>query len=216
MPKRKSVVQDVVVEQVVTATETPSRKSTRKKPTKAKVAVEEPTWDPYGNSSSPLTSPEPSPSPAKTTPRKRRKKANEPVVYDIPPIASPKTTTFKGRLGYACLNTILRAADPPVFCSRTCRIATLKEKGLDYAKELALQNVRDLKKMVEWNEENGIRFMRISSEMFPFASHKEWGYDLAFAEKELREAGDTAKRLGHRLTTHPGQVGICVSLWVCS
>lgn len=29
---------------------------------------------------------------------------------------------FKGRLGYACLNTILRAQKPPVFCSRTCRL----------------------------------------------------------------------------------------------
>ena len=184
---------------------TPSRKSSRK--AKAKTAGK--GWNPYASidASSPLTSPEPTPTPEPKakTPRKRRKKG-EPVVYDIPPIAETKTTAFKGRLGYACLNTVLRAADPPVFCSRTCRIATLKQNGLQYAKDLALQNVRDLKKMIEWNEENGIRFMRVSSEMFPFASHKEWGYDLAYAEKELKEAGDTAKRLGHRLTTHPGQV----------
>lgn len=45
----------------------------------------------------------------------------------------------------------------------------------------------------------------VSSEMFPFAGHAEYGYSLDYAEKELKEAGDTAKRLGVRLTTHPGQ-----------
>lgn len=59
--------------------------------------------------------------------------------------------------------------------------------------------------------------------MFPFASyvaavrlhyarnadesrHKKYGYDLSFADKELKEAGDLAKSYGHRLTMHPGQV----------
>lgn len=46
----------------------------------------------------------------------------------------------------------------------------------------------------------------MSSEMFPFASHAEYQYSLEYAEKELKMAGDTAKRLGVRLTTHPGQV----------
>jgi UV DNA damage endonuclease len=41
--------------------------------------------------------------------------------------------------------------------------------------------------------------------MFPFAGHAEHGYSLEYAEKELKEAGETAKRLGVRLTTHPGQ-----------
>ena len=49
-----------------------------------------------------------------------------------------------------CLNTVLRELKPPIFCSRTCRMDTIlgtpkKEgKGLEFAKELALQNVRDL------------------------------------------------------------------------
>ncbi len=38
----------------------------------------------------------------------------------------------------------------------------------------------------QWNEANNIRFMRISSEMFPFASHKELGYDLDYAKKDLK------------------------------
>lgn len=63
-------------------------------------------------------------------------------------------------------------------------------------------------KMLRWNDRYGIKFLRLSSEMFPFASHEEYGYKLApFASDVLAEAGKLAAELGHRLTTHPGQVG---------
>ncbi|GBE89775.1 UV-endonuclease UvdE-domain-containing protein [Sparassis latifolia] len=140
-----------------------------------------------------------------TKKRMRRGKNEEPVVYDIPPVVQ-KETAFKGRLGYACLNTILRALKPnPVFCSRTCRMETIRKNGLQYAKDLGLQNSRDLIKIIQWNEDNNIRFFRVSSEMFPFASHSIHGYSLEYAAKELKAAGDLAKRFGHRLTAHPGQ-----------
>ena len=64
--------------------------------------------------------------------------------------------------------------------------------------------------------------------MFPFASHAELGYDLEYASEELKvrnlylmnvglrsnshdyvkAAGDLAKKYGHRLTAHPGQVRV--------
>ncbi|RGP81797.1 putative uv-endonuclease uve-1 [Fusarium longipes] len=141
---------------------------------------------------------------------------------------------WKGRLGYACLNTYLRNATPAVFSSRTCRIASIiehrhplanpdepehaiknrpdknkpadNERGLKYVQELGLANARDIVKMIRWNVKYGIRFMRLSSEMFPFASHHEHGYKLApFASEVLAEAGRVAGELNHRLTTHPGQ-----------
>ena len=72
--------------------------------------------------------------------------------------------------------------------------------------ELGLSNARDIVKMIRWNHRFGIKFMRLSSEMFPFASHHEYGYSLApFAAETLAEAGKVAGELGHRLTTHPGQ-----------
>ncbi|KAM6519148.1 N-lysine methyltransferase setd6 [Fusarium falciforme] len=152
-----------------------------------------------------------------------------------PPVNSDRLPLpWSGRLGYACLNTYLRNASPPVFSSRTCRIASIldhrhplqhpsepehptknrpdkskpadPERGLKYVQELGLANARDIVKMIRWNHKYGIKFMRLSSEMFPFASHEEYGYKLApFAADVLAEAGKVAAELGHRLTTHPGQ-----------
>ena len=141
---------------------------------------------------------------------------------------------WKGRLGYACLNTYLRSANPPVFSSRTCRIASILEnrhplkdptqpahatknrpdkeqpadvaRGQAFVEGLGLANARDIPKMLRWNERYGIKFLRLSSEMFPFASHDVYGYNLApFASEALAEAGRVAAQFGHRLTTHPGQ-----------
>ncbi|KAI0883121.1 UV-endonuclease UvdE [Annulohypoxylon maeteangense] len=141
---------------------------------------------------------------------------------------------WKGRIGYACLNTYLRNSNPPVFSSRTCRISSILDhrhplrdptqpehptknrpdkdqpadvaRGRKYVEALGLANARDIVKMVRWNDKYGIKFMRLSSEMFPFASHEEYGYKLApFASEALAEAGKVAGELGHRLTTHPGQ-----------
>ncbi|TGZ76742.1 UV-endonuclease UvdE [Ascodesmis nigricans] len=124
---------------------------------------------------------------------------------------------WKGRIGYACLNTYLRTSSPPIFCSRTCRIDTILKHGhfrnpdgspgpgLQYVQSLGLQNARDLITLIRWNERYNIKFLRISSEMFPFASHPIYGYDLDFAVPVLREAGRLAIQWGHRLTTHPGQ-----------
>lgn len=152
-----------------------------------------------------------------------------------PPVNSSKLPLpWRGRLGYACLCTYLRAANPPVFSSRTCRIASILEnrhplkdssqpahptknrpdreqpadiaRGQAYVESLGLANARDIVKMLRWNDRFGIRFLRLSSEMFPFASHEEYGYKLApFAAETLAEAGRVAGEFGHRLTTHPGQ-----------
>jgi UV DNA damage endonuclease len=50
-----------------------------------------------------------------------------------------------------------------------------------------------------------IKFFRMSSEMFPFASHPNYGYDLSYVDAELKEIGALAQKFGHRLTSHPGQ-----------
>lgn len=87
-------------------------------------------------------------------PRKPRAPKPEPV-YVIPEVEKlPNTQGFQGRLGYACLNTILRKRKPPVFCSRTCRIDTIKKNGMDFLKELGRTNITDLATLIQWNEDN--------------------------------------------------------------
>jgi UV DNA damage endonuclease len=82
-----------------------------------------------------------------------------------------------------------------------------KALGQKYLQDLGLTNARDIVKMIRWNDKYGIKFMRLSSEMFPFASHAEHGYKLApFASELLAETGNVIAELGHRVTTHPGQV----------
>jgi UV DNA damage endonuclease len=135
----------------------------------------------------------------------------------------------------ACLCTYLRHSNPPVFSSRTCRIASILEnrhplkdpsqpphptknrpdrdqpadvaRGLAYIQSLGLLNARDIVKMLRWNDRYGIKFFRLSSDMFPFASHEIYGYNLKpFASVVLADAGRVAAELDHRLTMHPGQV----------
>ncbi|KAJ7212917.1 UV-endonuclease UvdE-domain-containing protein [Mycena pura] len=136
----------------------------------------------------------------------RREPASEPV-YAIPDVVR-KETTFRGRLGYACLNTILRNKKPArtaVFCSRTCRLDSIKKNGIDWVKDIGRQNLEDLLTIIQWNDDNNIRFMRMSSDMFPFASHAKHGYSLEYCAPLLASVGELATKLGHRLTTHPGQ-----------
>jgi len=128
----------------------------------------------------------------------------------------------KMSLGLCCLNTVLRnppkkdgKRQEPVFTSRTCRIQTFKEKGIDYLIELSLNNLDDLEKMLIWNKENGIHVFRLSSEMFPHISNPELFkfdeekgreyYSLEWARSKLEKIGALANKLDIRLTFHPGQ-----------
>ncbi|KAL0247098.1 UV damage endonuclease UvdE [Cryptococcus tetragattii IND107] len=183
---RKTKVESAVAAENEEQEKKPKKKAVKK----SRIAENEPQYDEEGN---------------EIVTRNRKPRVYQKKIYEIPDVER-KTTTFRGRLGYACLNTVLRANKPnSIFCSRTCRIASIEEEGLELPKGLGLMNMRDLKTLIQWNEDNKIRFMRMSSEMFPFASHAKYGYSLDFADAELKEAGELAKKYGHRLTMHPGQ-----------
>lgn len=90
--------------------------------------------------------------------------------------------------------------------NRTMIQKTFKQRGINYAAELALLNVQDLYKILVWNTQNNINFYRMSSDMFPWAS--EYGiYNLPNIEQIssiLKKCGDFAKANNQRLTFHPG------------
>lgn len=115
-------------------------------------------------------------------------------------------------MGYCCINTELR--NYGIFCSRTCRLDTVKTKGIDILYELAEKNIDDLRSIFRWNYKNNIFLYRMSSEMFPFASHPDYYkiYDLDRFRDTLKELGDLARYYKQTLTFHPGQYNQLTSI----
>ena len=108
------------------------------------------------------------------------------------------------RLGYACINETLKKDG--ISTNRSMIKRTFLAKGIEYASELSLSNARSILPILQWNEQHGIKFFRLSSDMFPWASEfdcesmPDW---LAISDA-LAEAGNFARANGHRLTMHPG------------
>ena len=113
------------------------------------------------------------------------------------------------QLGLCCLNMTLRAQNPSIFASRKMIIRTIKQKGIICLKQKIVQNLKDVLKIMDWNEENGIKVYRLSSEMFPHKSNpKVEEYSFDFAIDLLKQIGEKSKRLNQRLTFHPGQYNV--------
>lgn len=124
------------------------------------------------------------------------------------------------RLGLCCINTQLREQRPPVFASRTMVLRTVADKGFREIQERAKQNLRDMLTIMKWNNANGIRLYRMSSEMFPHISNpsllecltpeereevRSVPYSIEFAMPILKSIASWADYLEQRLTFHPGQ-----------
>jgi len=107
-------------------------------------------------------------------------------------------------LGYACINTGLNANK--ITTNRTMRRKTFEAKGVDYCSELALANIKDLKTIIQWNNEMRIKLFRLSSGIFP------WSDDYKLSDLKdydeicdlMLEIGKIATNAGQRLTMHPG------------
>ena len=113
------------------------------------------------------------------------------------------------QLGLCCMNTILREQKPPVFASRKMIVRSVNEKGVELLKLLIMQNLQDVITLMKWNEANGIKVFRLSSELFPHKSNpKVEDYSFDFAEDILKEIGELSKCFNQRLTFHPGQYNV--------
>jgi len=115
-------------------------------------------------------------------------------------------------LGYACINTTLQKQSK-IMCNRGMIKRTWHAKGISYASELALSNVRGLQKVVEWNNANGISVYRITSCLFPWMSEYEIPQlpDYLDILSSLKETGRIAREAGQRLSFHPGQFCVLAS-----
>lgn len=133
---------------------------------------------------------------------------------DIPNNFRPESI----QLGLCCMNTILGAQNPKIFCSRKPMLGTVKKEGLKYLKDKALENCMDLETMLHWNAEHGIRVQRVSGDLFPHISNihlkskarhaknpRSLAYSLDFAKDILERIGRVARLYKLRLTFHPSQ-----------
>ena len=115
------------------------------------------------------------------------------------------------QLGYACINMELSAQG--VSCNRSMIRRTFDAKGISYCSELILENLRNLTKIVSWNNQNNIKVYRMSSDMMPWMSEYELT-DLPDFDKIsnlLRGIGKLAMDNGQRLSFHPGQFCVLAS-----
>ena len=112
------------------------------------------------------------------------------------------------RFGYACVNMGFSSLPKSkrITTNRSMIKRTFQQKGISYASELALMNVQDLYKILEWNLANDIYFYRLSSDIVPWAS--EYQMEDLPDYKEILDTcqmvGTFAKKHGMRLTSHPG------------
>jgi len=116
-------------------------------------------------------------------------------------------------LGYACINETLGSQKPKITTNRSMIKRTFKERGVEYASELAIQNCRDLIEIIKWNHQNGINFFRMTSGLFPWYSEYKLS-DMPHANRIkilLEGAGALATKYGQRITTHPGPFNVLPS-----
>ena len=107
------------------------------------------------------------------------------------------------RYGYAAMNVTLR--DDDIRTNRGMQKATFEERGLEYVGELAKQNCRGLKRVVEWNLDHDIYYYRIASDLLPWFSQYDLD-DLPNADEIrllLEDVGALAREHNLRLTFHP-------------
>ena len=90
---------------------------------------------------------------------------------------------------------------------------TFQAKGLTYASELALRNVLDFERIIDWNISRNILLFRMSSDMFPWMSEYEFS-DIA-TYRDIRDVlsnvGAKVAKAGARLTFHPGPFNVLAS-----
>lgn len=114
-------------------------------------------------------------------------------------------------LGYACINMTL--GKKKITTNRSMIKKTFLQRGINYAAELGLQNVKDLETIIKWNVENDIKLFRISSDMFPWAS--EYGIqnlpNITEIAEVMKRTGEYAKSHGVRLGCHPGPFNVLCS-----
>jgi len=107
------------------------------------------------------------------------------------------------RVGYPCANRTQKLHTNHKFVMKSFSIQKIKEK--------VGQNLKDFKKMLEYNLKNDLLFFRIGSECIPFASHqlmRDLEKEMKFRwqdqfSQQLLEIGDFVREHNMRISMHP-------------
>ena len=113
-----------------------------------------------------------------------------------------------GKLGYCCINISLnegKKKKDQITVNRGMIKKTFETKGLGYVSELVIQNIDDLKKIIDWNIQNDIFVYRMSSDMFPCIGFYKLEDlpDFDLISSKLLSIGQFAKDNKIRLSFHP-------------
>ncbi len=126
------------------------------------------------------------------------------------------------RIGYACINMQLSYPQQyggqergvqPITTGRTMIRRTFDSRGVGYASEKCLDNVRDLDTIMDWNIGNGYNFFRVTSNLAPWKSEYDWSDmpDIKDIEHHLESVGLKARIHDVRITSHPGPFNVLTS-----
>jgi UV DNA damage endonuclease len=119
-------------------------------------------------------------------------------------------------IGYCCISlspNIGKSKKDQLLVNRGMIKKTFETKGLSYVSELALLNLKDCKKILEWNVKNDILVYRLSSDMFPCLGFYRLEdlpkFDLI--KRTLEDIGKYVIENGIRVTFHPSHFCVLAS-----
>lgn len=118
------------------------------------------------------------------------------------------------KFGYACINLSIPNGSPNKRVTLKKLLTMSREEQIKILYSKSKENVESLKSIVEWNIQNGIDAYRISSDIFPLATHEAvhgWWDPTKIFEEELEEIGKIVNLANHNLSLHPAQFTVLTS-----
>ena len=134
------------------------------------------------------------------------------------------------RLGYCCKYIhpdrslkpkILKETEQPYNCRATTVrwLNEHKDQAEERLWELMQHNISSIHELIKYTGSlpEPLRMCRLSSPVLPVATEATWKYFwskpdvIAYCEKHFAEVGDTARRLGVRISFHPAQFTVLAS-----